>query len=68
MKNFKNLIVVAAALTFIVAAPLSGCGKKGHPNPPRKNKVYPTVYPKGALRFDAAPNHLQFSFKVNRDQ
>jgi len=64
MKNLKNLIVVAAALTFIVAAPLSGCGKKGHPNPPRKDKVYP----KGALRSDAAPNHLQFSFKVNSDQ
>jgi len=68
MRNFKNLIVIAAALAFIVAVPLSGCGKKDEPNPPRKDSAYPKAYPKGAPRSDAVPNHLQFAFKVNRDQ
>jgi hypothetical protein len=68
MKNFKKQIVVAAALTFIVAAPLSGCGKKDDPKPPSKDSIYPKAYPKGAPRSDAAPNDLQFAFKVNRAQ
>ena len=39
-------IVALLFAAILLAAPLSGCGKKGDPKPPDKNSSYPQQYPR----------------------
>ncbi len=72
MSRLRNRLLIAVALAVFAVAPLSGCGKKGDPKPPRKDTSFPKAYPSGAPRSNAAPNKLskshQLAFRTERSQ